>query len=272
MPPPQFTRNQGRDEADFPAGSHRAAESDSVDAMPSTALVPDQVDAIVFDVIGTLVDEDSTWAAVAKRLATEAGLDETVDLYKPWVDLLERQMNAIVEGDSPWRPHQQLVSDCAHEAITSAGGKPSSTALALVASLDHQYVAWPEVASATATLRRTRLVAGVSNGDLDALARLANTNAISWDIALSTATVHTFKPAPAAYRYAIDALRIDPARTLFVAAHPWDLRAASGHGFRTAYVARPLAERPAEEDQFDIAVDDLSALAGFLGERTAEPR
>lgn len=233
-------------------------------------LVPDQVDAVVFDVIGTLVDEDGTWAGVAVRLAAEAGLGETADLYAPWVALLDRHMSAVVEGEAPWRPHRQLVSDSAHEAVTSAGGNPTPAASALVASLDCEYPAWPDVAPATAAIRRSRLVVGVSNGDLGSLARLANANAISWDIALSTGAVRTFKPAPAAYRYAIDALGVDPARTLFVAAHPWDLRAAAEHGFRTAYVARPGAERPAEDDQFDLVVADLSALAGFLGERTAD--
>ena len=153
-------------------------------------------------------------------------------------------MNAVVQGDAPWRPHQELVSHSAREAITSAGGNPSPAAMALVASLDCEYPAWSDVAPATAALRQNRLVVGVSNGDVSSLARLANANAISWDIALSTGTARTFKPAPAAYRYAIDALRIDPARTLFVAAHPWDLRAASEHGFRTAYIARPGAELP----------------------------
>lgn len=120
------------------------------------------------------------------------------------------------------------------------------------------------MAPPTAALHRDRLVAGVSNGDLDALARLANRNAISWDIALSTGTARTFKPAPAAYRYAIGALRIDPARTLFIAAHPWDLQPAYEHGFRTAYVARPGAEKASAEARFDHAVDDLSALTDLL--------
>jgi 2-haloacid dehalogenase len=149
-------------------------------------------------------------------------------------------------------------------AIVSAGGHPFAEALALVETLDDEYPAWPDVAPATAQLRRDRLVAGVSNSDLDSLARLSHRNAISWDIALSTGTARTFKPAPAAYRYAIDALRIDPVRTLFVAAHPWDLRHASKHGFRTAYIARPGAERPSESDQFDFSVDDVSALATLL--------
>jgi len=232
--------------------------------MDKSAFVPGEVDAIVFDVIGTLVDEDGTWAAVAKRLAAEAGVDDGAALYTAWAETLERQMNAVVDGTAPWRPHRQFVSDSAREAITQAGGNPSSAALALVHNLDSEYPAWPDVAPATAALRKGHLVAGVSNGDLDSLARLANTNAISWDVALSTGSVRTFKPAPAAYQYAIDALRLDPARTLFVAAHPWDLRAAAEHGFRTAYVARPGAERPSADDQFDFHADDLAALLDSL--------
>ena len=240
------------------------AESAWVGPMERAALVPDQIDAIVFDVIGTLVDEDGTWAGAADRLAAEAGVEDSVDLLRSWVTILDGHMKAVVDTDALWRTHRQLVSDSAREAIINAGGNPSAATSALVATLDCEYPAWPDVAPATAALRQRRLVAGVSNGDLDSLARLANANAISWDIALSTGTVRTFKPAPAAYRYAIDALRIDPARTLFVAAHPWDLRAASEHGFRTAYVARPGAERPSESDRFDLAVADLSALVGYL--------
>lgn len=238
--------------------------------MESAASVPDQIEAIVFDVVGTLVDEDGTWASAAERLAAESGLDETADLHARWVELLGRNMNAVVNGDAPWRPHREFVRDSARDAITSAGGNPSSAALAMVASVDCEYPAWPDVAPATAALRRNRLVAGVSNADLDSLARLANANLISWDIALSTGAARTFKPAPAAYRYAIDALRIDPARTLFVAAHPWDLRAASEQGFRTAYIARPGAERPSEEDQFDLDLEDLSALTEILARPTAD--
>ena len=49
-----------------------------------------------------------------------------------------------------------------------------------------------------------------------------------------------------------------------MAAHPWDLRAASEHGFRTAYIARPGAKRPSADDQFDLHADDLAALVESL--------
>lgn len=226
--------------------------------------MPGEVDALVFDVIGTMVDEDATWADAARRLTAASGLDDAPALHRRWVEQLDARMDAVVAGDDDWRPHGELVADAAREAVTSLGGQPAPELLAWTSHLDGAYPAWPEVAAATAALRRHRIVAGVSNGDLDALARLANLNGISWDVALSTGAVGTFKPAPAAYRYAIDTLRIDPARTLFVAAHPWDLRAAAEHGFRTAYVARPGAERPREDDAFDLEVADLTALAEAL--------
>lgn len=222
------------------------------------------ISAVVFDVIGTLVDEDGTWADVAQKLAAEAALVRPDDLHTQWARFLNERMDEVVNGDASWQRHSDLVIDSANAAITALGGTPTAATTALVSSLDSEYPAWPEVAAATAALRRDRLVAGVSNGDLDSLARLANTNRISWDVALSTGGAHTFKPATAAYQYAIDTLRLSPERTLFVAAHPWDLRAAAEFGFRTAYVARPDAERPSREDHFDLSVKDLVELAGLL--------
>ena len=232
--------------------------------MQPVSLDLSSIGAIVFDVIGTLVDEDATVATAARRLATESGLIDAAQLQTLWSALLERRMEAIVDGTAPWQPHATLVSDSAREAITTAGGTASDAALARVQHLDSEYAAWPDVAQSTAALRRNRLVAGVSNGDLHSLARLANVNAISWDIALSTGAARTFKPAPAAYQYAIDTLDLSPARTLFVAAHPWDLRAAAAHGFRTAYVARAGAELPRPDDRFDLEVDNLTVLASLL--------
>jgi 2-haloacid dehalogenase len=232
--------------------------------MEKAAFSADRIDAIMFDVIGTLVDEDPTWARIAEQIASEAGLDAPDELHRRWAALLDHRMSAVVAGEAAWRPHARLIDEAAEDAITALGGTPSDRTRELTANLDRRYEAWPDVAAATAALRQHRLVAGVSNGDLDALARLANRNGISWDVALSTGSAGTFKPDPAAYRYAIDALGIDPARTLFVAAHPWDLRAAAEHGFRTAYIARPGAERPADDDRFDLEADDLTALTALL--------
>ncbi|MBO1754757.1 haloacid dehalogenase type II [Allobranchiibius sp. CTAmp26] len=235
-----------------------------MEAMQNAPFVPEQIEAIIFDVIGTLVDEDTAWASVAEKVAAQAGLDMPNDLHQLWVTFLEQRMNAVIDGASPWEPHSELVSGAARDAVTSLGGTMSVEASNLVSFLDRAYTAWPDVADGTAMLRHHRLLAGVSNGDLDSLMWLANANSISWDIALSTGSAQTFKPAPAAYQYTIDTLGINPASTLFVAAHPWDLRAAAQHGFRTAYIARPGADRPSDDDRFDLSSENLLALTELL--------
>jgi 2-haloacid dehalogenase len=49
-----------------------------------------------------------------------------------------------------------------------------------------------------------------------------------------------------------------------VAAHAWDLRAAAQAGMRTAYVARPDGDPPADTDAFDIRAADLDDLHARL--------
>jgi len=70
-------------------------------------------------------------------------------------------------------------------------------------------------------------------------------------------------------RLALDRLALDPHRTLIVAAHPWDLRAAATHGLGTAYIQRAGESGPQPSDKFDLAVPDLAVpdlavLAGRL--------
>ena len=230
-------------------------------ASPASAL---EIDALVFDVIGTLVDEDAVFSATATALAAAAGLDDAAALWRSWVRLLDARMSDVVSASAPWRPHAELVAEAARAAVLEHGGVPTPQVDAALAGIDGEYPAWPDVAEGLRALRPGRLVAGYSNGELSSLARLAVRNDLAWHAVLSTSEVGTFKPADSAYRHVIDALRLDPARSLFVAAHPWDLRAAARHGFRTAYVRRPAAERPAAQDSFDIQVASIADLAHLL--------
>ena len=96
------------------------------------------------------------------------------------------------------------------------------------------------------------------------LADLFAAGALTWHCVLSGETVHAYKPDAAVYRLAIDRLALNPSRTLMVAAHPWDLRAAAAHGLRTAYIERAGEGTPAPSDTFDLSVPDLATLADRL--------
>ena len=76
--------------------------------------------------------------------------------------------------------------------------------------------------------------------------------------------MRAYKPAPAVYDMALEQLGVAPEHAMLVAAHPWDLRGAAARGYRTAYIARPGAVRPAADDEFDLEAGDLHALADQL--------
>ena len=50
------------------------------------------IDAIVFDVVGTLVDEDATLAEVARRVADAVGVGDPADLHRRWTAALDEQI------------------------------------------------------------------------------------------------------------------------------------------------------------------------------------
>ncbi|MEF2979382.1 haloacid dehalogenase type II [Subtercola sp. YIM 133946] len=219
------------------------------------------IEAIVFDVIGTLVDEDATFASTSAEVAARSGIADADQLCTEWVRLLDARMNDVVTATSPWQPHRHLVSAAGQEAVQNLGGKLTPEVTQVLNGVDRMYRAWPDVAAGMRQLASDHLMVGLSNGDLSSLAWLASSNQLSWHVALSTAAVRTFKPADAAYQYVAEAVDLDPTSTLFVAAHAWDLRAAAKQGFRTAFVSRPRADRPAATDVVDVTVDDLLELA-----------
>ena len=87
---------------------------------------------------------------------------------------------------------------------------------------------------------------------------------LAWHGVLSAELIKTYKPDPAVYRLALDTLGGEARRTLMVAAHPWDLRAAAGQGIRTAFVSRPGEGVPAPNDRFDLYAESLGDLAEQL--------
>ena len=103
-----------------------------------------------------------------------------------------------------------------------------------------------------------------SNASLAQLASMSAAGDLAWHCVLSGELTRAYKPDPAVYRMALDLLNLDPRRTMMIAAHPWDLRAAAGHGMRTGYVARPGESAPAPQDQFEVYATDLADLARQL--------
>lgn len=81
---------------------------------------------------------------------------------------------------------------------------------------------------------------------------------------LSVDDAGIWKPHPDAYRYAVEAMGVDPADAMLVAAHPWDIDGAARAGLATAYIDRAARPYPRHFQSADIEVDSLTSLDAKL--------
>ena len=226
-------------------------------------ITADDIETLLFDVLGTVVDE-----AGSMRAELEAALDhvdaarQAETLAEAWTQRFAALVSAIGEG-APWRSTDALNAEALADALRDGPPLPEVTVRQL-ALAGHRLRPWPDSQAALCRLAGRFTIVALSNGNWSMLADLFSAAGLTWHCVLSGEMVHAYKPDPAVYRLALDRLALDPRRTLMVAAHPWDLRAAAAHGLRTAYIERAGEGVPAPSDTFDLTVPDLAALAERL--------
>jgi 2-haloacid dehalogenase len=229
----------------------------------------------VFDVLGTVVDEAGSMRAdltaalndahAGQQAATldQAGAAQQAEaLAAAWARRFDALVSAIREG-APWRSTDDLNAEALADVLRDGPQLPKATVRQLGLA-GHRLRPWPDAQAALARLAGRFTIVALSNGNLSMLTDLFAAGGLTWHCVLSGELVHAYKPDAAVYELAIDKLALDPRRTLMVAAHPWDLRAAAAHRLRTAYIERAGEGAPAASDAFDLSVPDLAALATQL--------
>ncbi|NEE37499.1 haloacid dehalogenase type II [Streptomyces sp. SID7982] len=230
------------------------------------------IDAVVFDVLGTLVDEPAGMRAGISALDPSSNPDDpgTERLLLLWQRHIEREQRRIVDGDRPYLPSDALDREAAEVVARAAGAEDpgavaTSVAVESLARAARRLPPWPDTAAGLARLAGHFPLIGLSNASRTALLELNAHAGLRWHQALSAEDARTYKPDPAVYRLAVTVAGLPPERLLMVAAHAWDLRGAQALGLRTAYVARPVGDPPTSSDRFDLYAEDLADLAGQLG-------
>ncbi|MFI9354772.1 haloacid dehalogenase type II [Streptomyces lydicus] len=226
-----------------------------------------EIDAVVFDVLGTLVDEPAGIRAGMRALAPtldDPGIEQLLSL---WQQHIEREQRRILDGARPYLTSDALDREAAG-LVADAAGVDDPAAVAAMALAGRRLPPWPDTVAGLARLAGRFPLIGLSNASRTALLGLSAHAGLRWHQALSAEDARTYKPDPAVYRLAVTVSGRPPERLLMVAAHAWDLRAAQDLGLRTAYVSRPVGDPPSSSDRFDLYADDLADLADQL-DRTA---
>jgi 2-haloacid dehalogenase len=205
------------------------------------------IDVIVFDIIGTLVDEVGTVTDETTAALGAVGVDaqRSARIAHDWLAGFDAATGRIARGEQEWAPDGEIRRRLLGQLLQADNVELAPGAFDELATVARRLVPWPGAADEVAALAELTTVTGLTNASLDQVAEISARGGLRWHAVLSTALARTYKPDPAAYQLAVNLLNLDPRRSLFVAAHSWDLRAAAAHGFRTAYLPRKYADGPA---------------------------
>ncbi|NYH52143.1 2-haloacid dehalogenase [Nocardiopsis arvandica] len=221
-------------------------------------------DVIVFDVLGTMVDEPGGIGRSLRTLLPGIGDERTDELVGLWHGYVDEQQREVLAGRRPYADSTVIDSEAAARVAAEAGVDDADAVRSLAAS-GQRLEPWPDSVPALDRIASRFPVVGLSNASHSALTRISAHAGLRWHQVLSAEDAHGYKPHPDVYRLAIANAGCPPDRLLMVAAHAWDLRGARAVGMRTAYVERPVGDPPAATDSFDLSAKSLDDLATSLG-------
>ncbi len=219
----------------------------------------DGIDAVAFDLYGTLLEIASVGRAAALVTEEPAAL---VDLWRQ--KQLEYTWLRSLMGR--YQDFWATTADALDYALDRLGivVDAATRAHLLGAWLDVR--PYPEVPEALAALAPRRL-AVLSNGNQDmleaGLAAAGIRNA--FDHVISVDELGVYKPHPSVYELALKAFSLPAERILFVSSNAWDASGARSFGLPVAWVNRTNAPLERLGAPPNLVVANLAELAAHLG-------
>ena len=234
---------------------------------------PAAVRAITFDLYGTLLDLEATFApAFGVFLESREASVDAAELVRTWewAYLHEGMVDTFLGG--PRTPFEQLRRTTLSQVFARLDIEHSREDIEDLLAVRATPTLFPDVAETLAALRSRYTLAVLSNGDLAALERIVSTLSIPVHRTISVELAGCYKPDLRVYRRAAGLLELEPGGILHVAAHAWDIRAAQAAGMNGAYVDRhniPFAPYTAYRPE--IETTDLPELAAILSPALPTP-
>jgi 2-haloacid dehalogenase len=234
---------------------------------------PAEVQALAFDVFGTVVDWRGSLIRELDALAGERGLKgvDWAAFADAWRGAYQPSMQEVREGRLPWTRLDDLHRRSLERLLGQFGVEGLGEAeMRRINTIWHRLRPWPDAIAGLTRLRRRYILATLSNGNVALLTNMARHAGLPWDCILSAELCRHYKPDPEVYRMVCDLLDLAPQQVMMVAAHNDDLRHAARQGLRTAFVRRPQEHGPGQtrdlepEAPFDVVADDFGDLADIL--------
>jgi 2-haloacid dehalogenase len=234
-----------------------------------------EIQALVHDVFGTVVDWRSAVTADGEELGRKNGVTgvDWQDFADQWRGLYAPSMNKVRIGELPWTNLDTLHRMALDQLLEKFAITGLSEADKVWFNLTwHRLKPWPDSVPGLTRIKKKYIIATLSNGTVRLLTDMAKHCGLPWDTVLGSDLVKAYKPDAAMYQSAIEFLGSgDPGSVMMVAAHNNDLRSAAKHGMKTAYINRPYEHGAKQardfkaEDNFTHIADGFEDLATQLG-------
>ncbi|WP_328522583.1 HAD family hydrolase [Kribbella sp. NBC_00359] len=220
-----------------------------------------EVQAVVFDLDGVLVDSEQQWDEVRRGVAVEAG--------RPWPDGATRALQGMSTPE--WAAY---LTD-----VIGVPGQPQDVAAQVIDRMASRYRSrLPLLPGAVEVVQRLALhwPLGLASSSprqlIDAVLESANL-ASKFRVTVSTEEVRAGKPSPAVYEEVVRRLGVDAQQTVAIEDSSNGLRSAARAGLRV--IAVPTEAFPPDEDALSLAsvvahsLDDITPpLVTSLADRS----
>ncbi len=201
------------------------------------------IKALAFDTGGTILDWHAGLAAALAECGARHRLEH--DWHGLANEYRRRSLSRMLGAVEPSFNIDDVHRDVLDEVLSAAGIEAFSAAeRRAIAARWHRLDAWLDFPPALARLRQRYVCVSFTILSLSLVVDVSRGNGIAWDAVISCEMLRVYKPRPEAYRRAAALLGMAPGEILMVACHNFDLDAARGEGYRTAFVRRPAEWGP----------------------------
>ena len=231
------------------------------------------IEALVFDVFGTVVDWRGSITREGRALGERKNIKFNWGRFaNAWRAGYAPAMDRVRKGELPWMNIDQLHRLILDEllvkfkidGLTEEDKDHFNRAW-------HRLKPWPDSVRGLKRFKKKFVIATLSNGNMSLLTNMAKNGGLPWDCVISAELFGHYKPDPETYEGAAKMLGFARDRVMLVAAHKDDLRAAQRSGLHAAFVARPKEFPPSKkldlspDSTFDYNATSLIDLADQLG-------
>lgn len=218
--------------------------------------LPPQIKALVFDAFGTLFDVQS----LDQRLETHFG-SKAPEINAIWRQK-QLQYSWLRSLMDRYKPFSRVTAEALTFACKEIGVELSDEVKAHMMQGYYELQAYSTLKKGLGELKKQYRLAILSNADPAMLNSAAVFNEIDhfFDAILSVDSLQQFKPIPAVYQLAPNALALQPNEVAFVSSNTWDVTGAKSFGLFTIWLNRNNATMETLGYAPDIEINNLASL------------